>query len=127
MRLPRDGETLLVGGYTPPVATRRHTVWHRRTRSPHVTCGLQTHTATDLMAWLSEQLITITCPRSRGNFVATVAPYIDQSVLRDRIRGFADGRPSSPSPGREGLPNSSTLIKPQGYAVTPEAVPSGRS
>ncbi|MEU1010973.1 hypothetical protein [Streptomyces sp. NPDC005890] len=25
----RDGETLLVGGYTRPVATRRHTVWHR--------------------------------------------------------------------------------------------------
>jgi hypothetical protein len=29
MRLSRDGETLLVGGYTAPVATRRHTVWHR--------------------------------------------------------------------------------------------------
>ncbi|WP_225827090.1 aldo/keto reductase [Streptomyces naphthomycinicus] len=29
MRLSRDGETLLVGGYTTPVATRRHTVWHR--------------------------------------------------------------------------------------------------
>ncbi|MEU4490188.1 cupin domain-containing protein [Streptomyces purpurascens] len=29
MRLSRDGETLLVGGYTAPEATRRHTVWHR--------------------------------------------------------------------------------------------------
>ncbi|PAM98051.1 hypothetical protein CJI59_30905 [Streptomyces sp. Alain-F2R5] len=29
MRLSRDGETLLIGGYTAPVATRRHTVWHR--------------------------------------------------------------------------------------------------
>ncbi|MFF5145288.1 hypothetical protein ACFY6U_37180 [Streptomyces sp. NPDC013157] len=29
VRLSRDGETLLVGGYTAPVATRRHTVWHR--------------------------------------------------------------------------------------------------
>ncbi|WP_392957705.1 JmjC domain-containing protein [Streptomyces sp. LN245] len=29
MRLSRAGETLLVGGYTTPVATRRHTVWHR--------------------------------------------------------------------------------------------------
>ncbi|MER5601672.1 cupin domain-containing protein [Streptomyces sp. NPDC002265] len=29
MRLSRDGETLLVGGYTAPVTTRRHTVWHR--------------------------------------------------------------------------------------------------
>lgn len=29
MRLSRDGETLLVGGYTTPVATRRHTVWQR--------------------------------------------------------------------------------------------------
>ncbi|WP_234329356.1 MULTISPECIES: cupin domain-containing protein [unclassified Streptomyces] len=29
MRLSRNGETLLVGGYTTPVATRRHTVWHR--------------------------------------------------------------------------------------------------
>ncbi|MFI2511652.1 hypothetical protein [Streptomyces sp. NPDC018972] len=28
MRLSRDGETLLVGGYTAPMATRRHTVWH---------------------------------------------------------------------------------------------------
>ena len=26
MRLSRDGETLLVGGYTTPVATRRRTV-----------------------------------------------------------------------------------------------------
>ncbi|MEV6192909.1 cupin domain-containing protein [Streptomyces sp. NPDC051920] len=29
MRLSRDGETLLVGGYPTPVATRRHTAWHR--------------------------------------------------------------------------------------------------
>ncbi|MFI1294386.1 hypothetical protein ACH4VM_39505 [Streptomyces sp. NPDC020792] len=29
MLLSRDGETLMVGGYTTPVATRRHTVWHR--------------------------------------------------------------------------------------------------
>ncbi|MCO8303639.1 cupin domain-containing protein [Streptomyces sp. RKCA744] len=29
MRLSRTGETLLVGGYTAPVATRRHTLWHR--------------------------------------------------------------------------------------------------
>ncbi len=29
MRLSCDGETLLVGCYTTPVATRRHTVWHR--------------------------------------------------------------------------------------------------
>ncbi|MFF5256859.1 JmjC domain-containing protein [Streptomyces leeuwenhoekii] len=29
IRLSRDGETLLVGGYTAPVTTRRHTVWHR--------------------------------------------------------------------------------------------------
>ncbi|MFE9354893.1 JmjC domain-containing protein [Streptomyces olivaceoviridis] len=29
MRLSREGKTLLVGGYTTPVATRRHTVWHR--------------------------------------------------------------------------------------------------
>ncbi|MEU5770073.1 hypothetical protein ABZ782_29590 [Streptomyces asoensis] len=28
-RLSRDGETLLVGGYTAPVAIRRHTAWHR--------------------------------------------------------------------------------------------------
>ncbi|MGW1533855.1 JmjC domain-containing protein [Streptomyces aureus] len=38
-------------------------VWHavsadQGTRSLHVTCGLQTHTATDLMAWVSEQLLT---------------------------------------------------------------------
>ncbi len=29
MRLSRGGETLLIRGYTTPVATRRHTVWHR--------------------------------------------------------------------------------------------------
>jgi hypothetical protein len=29
MRMSRDGATLLVGGYTAPVATRQHTVWHR--------------------------------------------------------------------------------------------------
>ncbi|MEU1180744.1 winged helix domain-containing protein [Streptomyces sp. NPDC005820] len=38
-------------------------VWHavsadQGTRSLHVTCGLQTHTATDLMAWVSAQLLT---------------------------------------------------------------------
>ncbi|MFF8676045.1 JmjC domain-containing protein [Streptomyces sp. NPDC015242] len=38
-------------------------VWHavsadQGTRSLHVTCGLQTHTATYLMAWVSEQLLT---------------------------------------------------------------------
>lgn len=37
-------------------------VWHavsadQGTRSLHVTCGLQTHTATDLMVWVSEQLL----------------------------------------------------------------------
>ncbi|MFC9931884.1 JmjC domain-containing protein [Streptomyces sp. NPDC127190] len=37
-------------------------MWHavsadQGTRSLHVTCGLQTHTATDLMAWVSEQLL----------------------------------------------------------------------
>ncbi|MFE9813171.1 JmjC domain-containing protein [Streptomyces sp. NPDC005548] len=29
LRLSSNGETLLIGGYTTPVATRRHTVWHR--------------------------------------------------------------------------------------------------
>ncbi|MFD9097858.1 JmjC domain-containing protein [Streptomyces collinus] len=29
MRLSRNGETLQLGRYTAPVATRRHTVWHR--------------------------------------------------------------------------------------------------
>ncbi|MGY1503598.1 winged helix domain-containing protein [Streptomyces sp. QTS52] len=100
MRLSRDGETLLVGGYTPPVATRRHTVWHRlhpaelharftegaslaldsvdelhpslarlceaieRDLRIRVQANLyaswtslQTHTTTDLMAWVSEQLL----------------------------------------------------------------------
>ena len=38
-------------------------VWHavsadQGVRSLHVTCGLQTHTATDLTAWVSEQLLT---------------------------------------------------------------------
>ncbi len=38
-------------------------VWHavsadQGVRFLHVTCGLQTHTATDLLAWVSEQLLT---------------------------------------------------------------------
>ncbi|MFD8915036.1 JmjC domain-containing protein [Streptomyces sp. NPDC059575] len=38
-------------------------IWHavsadQGTRSLHVTCGLQTHTASDLIRWVSEQLLT---------------------------------------------------------------------
>ncbi|MFF3350890.1 JmjC domain-containing protein [Streptomyces sp. NPDC002779] len=86
-------------------------VWHavcadQGVRSLHVTCGLQTHTATDLMAWVSEQLLThedwrrelplLAAPDVQADAVDTMrkrlAELLDDPTLIARYRAAMDGQ-----------------------------------
>jgi hypothetical protein len=86
-------------------------VWHavcadQGTRSLHVTCGLQTHTATDLMACMSEQLLThedwrrdlplLAAPDVQADVVdgmrKRLAELLDDPMLLARYRAAMDGQ-----------------------------------
>ncbi|MFJ9026470.1 cupin domain-containing protein [Streptomyces sp. NPDC102259] len=86
-------------------------VWHavsadQGTRSLHVTCGLRTHTATDLMAWVSEQLLThedwrrdlplLAAPDVQADAVdgmrKRLAELLDDPTLLARYRAAMDGQ-----------------------------------
>ncbi|MEH0547474.1 cupin domain-containing protein [Streptomyces sp. B21-105] len=92
-------------------AEREAQAWHevsadQGTRSLHVTCGLQTHTATDLMAWVSEQLLThedwrrdlplLAAPDVQAHAVdgmrKRLAELLDDPTLLARYRAAMDGQ-----------------------------------
>ncbi|MGW7673799.1 winged helix domain-containing protein [Streptomyces sp. NPDC054775] len=86
-------------------------VWHavsadQGAHSLHVTCGLQTHTATDLMAWVSEQLLAhedwrrdlplLAAPDVQADAVdgmrKRLAELLDHPALLARYRDAMDGQ-----------------------------------